>query len=123
MAANVSTNLAQLPTEGEHTEEGQPKEAKEEPELENDVEVENDINVEIMQFMEFEVEVETVAKVELEAKAEAEAEQEQEEEEEEVTHMWNNADINAHSTLLTPRPLTDRCTRIDSFYNWLSTKK
>lgn len=120
MAPNVSTKLAQLPAEAEQTEEGQPKEAKEEPQPENEIKVdEQEINEEIAGFMEFKAEVEAEALAELQAEAEAEAEQEeQEEEEEELTHIWNNAEINAHSTLL-----TDRCTRVDTFYAWLSIKK
>lgn len=124
MAPNVSTKLAQLPAEAEQTEEGQPKEAKEEPKLENEVDVdEQEINEEIAGFMEFKAEVEAEALAELQAEAEADAEAEaeaeqEEEEEEELTHIWNNAEINAHSTLL-----TDRCTRVDTFYAWLSIKK
>lgn len=118
MAPNVSTKLAQLPAEAEQTEEGQPKEAKEEPQPENEIKLdEQEMNEEIAGFMEFKAEVEAEALAELQAEAEAEAEQE-EEEEEELTHIWNNAEINAHSTLL-----TDRCTRVDTFYAWLSIKK
>lgn len=122
MAPNVSTKLAQLPAEAEQTEEGQPKEAKEETQPENEIKLdEQEIKEEMAGFMEFKAEVEAEALAELQAEAEADAEaeqEEQEEDEEELTHIWNNAEINAHSTLL-----TDRCTRVDTFYAWLSIKK
>lgn len=54
--------------------------------------------------------------------AKAETQQEQEEAHNE-TVVWNNSEINAHSTLLSSCSATDRRDKITTFYAWLTAKK
>lgn len=116
LAPNASNKKVLVSTEADYTDEA-------EAELEAEEEIEEEVEEEAEAELDDEVEVEEeelgLTPRELEVKAETVKKSETQDE----TAVWSNSEINAHSTLLTSRPLIDRRDKITTFYAWLTAKK
>lgn len=116
LAPNASNKKVLVSTEADYTDEA-------EAELEAEEEIEEEVEEEAEAELDDEVEVDEeelgVTPRELEVKAETVKKSETQDE----TAVWSNSEINAHSTLLTSRPLIDRRDKITTFYAWLTAKK
>lgn len=118
LAPNASNKKVLVSTEADYTDEAE-AELEAEEEIEEEVEEEAEAEAELDDEVEVEEEELGVTPRELEVKADLVKKSETQDE----TAVWSNSEINAHSTLLTSRPLIDRRDKITTFYAWLTAKK